>query len=89
MIGLFRARADVRAVHAVIDHVMPHIKKGRPSDRVADVIVELQMRALKAQQEAERLRRTYEPNRRRVEIEGVTVVQPVGGTTFRAAGGLA
>lgn len=79
MIGIFRAKAEVRAAHGVIDVTLPKIRGDDLATRVAAVIAHLCYRATMAEQECERLRRTYEPTRNRVMLpDGSTVVQPTG-----------
>jgi hypothetical protein len=83
MIGFLRAKAQLRAVSKVLASTMPQAHHPDPVQHASALIAALQTRAQIAEREAERLRRTYEPSRERIVLEGnVTVVQPTGGARF-------
>ena len=83
MIGFLKAKAQLRAVCKVLGSTMPQVWHPDPAMHASALISALQVRAQTAEREAERLRRTYEPTRERIQLGGgITVVQPTGGARF-------
>ena len=81
MIGFLKAKAQLRAVSKVLSSTMPQVWHPDPAMHASALIAAPQQRAQRAEQDAERLRRTYEPTRELLG-GGITVVQPTGGARF-------